>query len=194
MRHGPAEGQRHGQAPHAPAAYRGGVREVPPVPQRSGHTPWALLTPALQLVDHSRSWAGLHAPLGDVRNLAHAVFRSPRAGSFYVDPVRVEQSVVARLRDGLHAGPCRDGAEDDARAVAGVVADLIARSVAFRRLWTGLELRSRSRDRYEVNHPDLGRLTFDHRVSRTPEGLWWDEYVPRAGTRTDEMAGLLALL
>ncbi|GAB7192115.1 hypothetical protein NUM3379_28240 [Kineococcus sp. NUM-3379] len=170
------------------------MREVPGVPQGAGQTPWVLLTPALEVVRCSRAWAGLHLPLGDVRNLAHAVFCAPRAGSFYVDPVRVEQALVARLRSGLHDGPREEDADGDDPAVAGVVADLLARSAAFRRLWAGRELRFRGRDGYEVNHPDLGRLVFEHRVCRAPGGLWRDEYLPRPGTRTAELAGLLALL
>ena len=59
----------------------------------------AALNCALDVVGADLRWQRLHSPLGEVVNLAHAVFLHPAAGWFFPDHQQVQLAVVAQLRD-----------------------------------------------------------------------------------------------
>lgn len=156
----------------------------------AGGSASVVLTAALDVVCASRRWRVLHAPLGDVANLADAVLLAPAAAWFYVDRRLVEVAVVAQLRQGCdRAWPAPGASPGRVRAV---VEALCARSDRFRALWAGAPVRPRLRTPYEVRHPALGRLSLVRRVTPAPGGRWHEEVAP---TGTDApLLGLLDLL
>ncbi|MBB2899446.1 hypothetical protein FHR75_000234 [Kineococcus radiotolerans] len=58
----------------------------------------ASLSSALDVLWTDRRWRLLHAPLGEVTNLARAVFLHPDASWFFLDHQQVQLAVVAQLR------------------------------------------------------------------------------------------------
>ena len=77
----------------------------------------ASLSSALDVLWTDRRWRLLHAPLGDVTNLARAVFLHPDASWFFLDHQQVQLAVVAQLRGAAPAGA--PGSAPGSRAGAG---------------------------------------------------------------------------
>ena len=170
---------------------------------------------ALDVVWADRRWQRLHSPLGEVDNLARAVFLRPAAGWFFLDHQQVQVAVVAQLRSAAQraaggaqrpgpqgpaaAAPTEHG-EPSAGAVHGaerwrsVVAELQARSPHFHRLWSGLHVRYRARTAYAVHHPDLGRITLDRFVDRAGDGSWREHLQAPGRSRAAQVLTLLDLL
>ncbi|WP_432519282.1 hypothetical protein [Kineococcus sp. SYSU DK006] len=164
----------------------------------------AALNRALDVVGADPRWQRLHAPLGEVGNLAHAVFLEPAAGWFFLDHEQVQVAVVALLRGGdpRAAGSAgRPGARGAAEPTTGsverwgsVVEDLRTRSPQFRRLWSGLHVRYRTRTSCPVHHPDLGAITVDRFVSRAADGSWLERVQAPADSPAAQVMALLDLI
>jgi hypothetical protein len=153
----------------------------------------AVLSDALDVVRATHRWRALHAPLGTVTNLAHAVFTHPAAPWFYLDLAQVQVSVVAQLRSSSAASDADADPAADPAGPAGPGA-LAAESDRFLALWTGLAVVHRPRAPYEVRHPAFGRLALDRRTTRRADGTWCERLVPRAGGGGSRDAAALALL
>jgi hypothetical protein len=149
----------------------------------------AILTGTLDVVRATRRWRVLHAPLGAVPNLAHAVFLHPAAPWFYLDPAQVQVAVVAQLRRRVLSAERPENGP--LLAVAGELAEASER---FRTLWTGLPVAYRPRAPYEVRHPDLGLLALDRSTRLLPDGSWCERLVPRPDRPAGPDADRLALL
>jgi hypothetical protein len=139
----------------------------------------ATLTDALDVVHADVRWRALHAPLGEVTNLARSVFAHPSAPWFYVDPALVEVAVVAQLRKRSSAGGVR---------VRDLIADLSGSSVRFRALWNGLAVAHRLRGPYEVRSPDVGLLALQRCALPAAGGGWRERIAPQDAATADALA------
>ena len=164
----------------------------------------AALNRALDVVRADARWQRLHAPLGEVGNLAHAVFLEPAAGWFFLDHQQVQVAVAALLRGGdprAAERTARAGGRGAAEPATGsverwgsVVEDLRARSPQFHRLWSGLHVGYRARTSCAVHHPDLGAITVDRFVSRGADGSWLELVQAPAGSPAAQVMSLLDLV
>lgn len=133
----------------------------------------AIVTDALDVVVADRAWRLLHAPLGEVRNLAWSAFTHPAAGTFYVDLPLLRLALVARLRHARTLTAGGPGTPPPARAhLDAVVARLAARSEDFAGLWHGLAVAHRVRTPYEVRHGEVGLLPLRRSTGRIGPDLW----------------------
>ncbi|WP_268747436.1 helix-turn-helix transcriptional regulator [Amycolatopsis rifamycinica] len=90
----------------------------------------------------------------DDRNLLVSFFTSERVWSRYPDPDRVAREAVAQFRAAAAARYNDPG-------FSRLVASLCSRSERFAALWRSHEVLDSRLKRKEIDHPEVGRLTFD---------------------------------
>ncbi|MER7409914.1 helix-turn-helix transcriptional regulator [Streptomyces cacaoi] len=153
------------------------------------HTPAVILDHCLAVPAANALGRALFAGHTHSDDLVRLVFLDPDAEDFYPDWEQVAADTVAGLRDS--AGT----ALDDAR-LSEVVAEVSARSAAFRELWARHEVRRKTRGSKRFRHPLAGELTLHYEsltVNSAP-GLQLVVYRADRGSPAEEALALLGSL
>jgi transcriptional regulator with XRE-family HTH domain len=113
------------------------------------------------------------------RNLLVSFFTNERVWSRYPDPDRVAREAVAQFRAAAAARYNDPG-------FSRLVASLCARSERFAALWRSHEVLDSRKKRKEIDHPDVGRLSFDVHTWRVDgaDGIRLFLHLPCPGSET----------
>ncbi|MFE4639380.1 helix-turn-helix transcriptional regulator [Streptomyces sp. NPDC056730] len=115
------------------------------------HTPAFVVGPALDIMAANSLAEALHSGFGRFGNLARMVFADPAGREFYQEWERAAHSCVAEIRAAY-------GHDPESARIAGVVAELSARSAEFAALWQTHEVKSKSQESKHLKHPQVGDL------------------------------------
>lgn len=140
------------------------LEAMPQVPalilgRRSDVLAWNPMGHALLAAHRDRAAAAIP---GRRVNMTELVFLDPDTRELYVDWDRKARAVVGNLR--LVAG-----AHPDDPALAALIGKLTMASPEFSALWADLRVQACASARYELHHPQVGRLTVTQQTLRSIE-------------------------
>ncbi|WP_405594271.1 helix-turn-helix transcriptional regulator [Streptomyces sp. NBC_01092] len=114
-------------------------------------TPAFVLGPALDVLAHNAVAAALHSGFQRFDNLARMVFLDPAGRHFYRDWEKAASSCVAELRSAY-------GYDPGSPRLTEVVDTLGAKSPEFAELWARHEVKGKTQQAKNLQHPEVGAL------------------------------------
>ncbi|MFD2415444.1 helix-turn-helix transcriptional regulator [Amycolatopsis pigmentata] len=149
-------------------------------------TPAYVVNRTMDLLAHNQLAEALHSGFAEADNLIRMAFLDPAGREFFADWQRAAHASVANLR--VAAGY-------DARnpRLLELVNELSRHSPPFRELWNRHDVRGKSREPKEFQHPDVGRLTLTYEAFdvRSAPGQQLIVYHAVQGTPSAEALTLL---
>lgn len=153
------------------------------------HTPSLVINRHLDILAQNTLAEALYSGFEELDNLARMTFLDPFGQRFFADWERAASSCVANLRLAL-------GHRSSVESTRQVVAEIYDQCAIFREFWDCTNVRGKTRDAKDFEHPEVGRmtLTFNAFDVRSAPGLQLIVYQAAPGSASADKLAILGSL